>query len=100
MVGLALNPTAQTLLLVTAVTPSSCACMPLPAGFGVDTMLHLLPFQCSARVFAPAVPTAQTSVLEMAATELSRLAYGSGLGLLAIDQAEGGPGVWVRGGVR
>src|SRR6266851_3851783 len=73
--------------------------MLLPAGFGVDTMLHELPFQCSARVFAPAVPTAQTSVPEMAATELSRLAYGSGLGLLAIDQPEDGAGVGVGVGV-
>jgi len=73
--------------------------MLLPAGFGVDTMLHELPFQCSARVFAPAVPTAQTSVPEMAATELSRLAYGSGLGLLAIDQPEDGAGVGVAVGV-
>jgi len=62
-------------------------------------MLHLLPFQCSATVFAPAVPTAQTSVPEMAATELSRLAYGSGLGLLAIDQPEDGAGVGVGVGV-
>ena len=35
----------------------------------------------------------------MAATELSRLAYGSGLGLLAIDQPEDGAGVGVGVGV-
>src|SRR5260370_19167998 len=73
--------------------------MLLPAGFGVDTMLHELPFQCAARVAAAAVPTAQTSVAEMAATEVSRLADGSGLGLLAIDQPEDGAGVGVGVGV-
>src|SRR5947199_8492102 len=48
--------------------------MPEPEdGFGLGTMLHLVPFQCSVKVPPGPTPTAQTSLAETAATPSSRL---------------------------
>src|SRR5260221_13066785 len=55
------------------------------AGFGLGTIVHLVPSQCSIRVLnAPPVlkePTAQTSLAEVAATALSVADPVLGLGL-------------------
>src|SRR5215813_9561917 len=45
--------------MLTAATPVSWFQGEEP--FGVDTTLHLFPFQCSAKVLAPAFPTAHRS---------------------------------------
>src|SRR5262249_41345593 len=78
-------PTAHTSVPETAVTPfSSLFCVP---GLGLGTTLHVRPFQCSVRVCAgpnPAtvkLPTAQTSLLETAATPSRMLSAPPGLGL-------------------
>src|SRR5258706_11752998 len=69
------------------VTPSRPSNVLLPSGtLGLATILHCFPFQCSMRVtrFRPsgvfACPTAQTSLVLMAATALSRFVKGLGLG--------------------
>src|SRR5712691_10006549 len=64
------NPTAQTSLAETAVTPLSWSIGPT---LGLGTTLHLRPFQCSIRVCRPtpgtwASPTAHTSSAETADT--------------------------------
>jgi hypothetical protein len=73
-------PTAQTSLLEIAATALSERLMAGPDGVGDGTMLHVLPFQCSASVayagdeFPFALkPTAQTSLLATAATPRSAL---------------------------
>src|SRR5438128_1975242 len=56
--------------------------MPEPEdGFGLGTMLHLVPFQCSVKVPPGPEPTAQTSLAETAATPSSWLLPVPTLGL-------------------
>src|SRR5262245_9081237 len=85
------EPTAQT-SPVAALTPLSR--WSLPPTLGLTTTDQALPFQCSVRVrsigMAPLrscrVPTAQTSVADLAATP-DRVSLDAGLGLVTIDQA-------------
>src|SRR5689334_14475438 len=85
MVRLKYCPTAQASVAETAATPDST--LPrVPPGLGLGTCVHLVPFQCSIKVRLPPAldgyePTAQASLAEVAATEISSLpAEGLGLG--------------------
>src|SRR5438067_13915915 len=79
------EPPAQTSLEADAATPASeLFTTERP---GLDTMLHCVPFQCSARDWLPPAPTAQTSLAAMTLTPFSwfRAGWvgpGSRLGLL------------------
>src|ERR1700686_2102739 len=74
--GSSKKPTAHTLVEERANTPSSSTLANCAGGFGLGTMLHLVPFQCSIKVCLTKAappgsgpkPTAQTSVEETAAT--------------------------------
>src|SRR5258706_2232513 len=87
------------------VTPSRPSNVLLPSGtLGLATILHCFPFQCSMRVtrFRPsgvfACPTAQTSLVLMAATALSRFRKGLGLGTATMLQVF--PFQWRASGCR
>src|SRR5690348_3413305 len=71
------NPTANTLFEASAMTPFS-ALLLVVGSLGVGTTVHLVPSKCIAMVRKRALhgkvnPTAQTSLLETAATEFSTL---------------------------
>src|ERR1700760_2268728 len=68
------SPTNQASFGPTACTPLSTT----PATAGVATMLHAVPFQCSASAWLPTAPTAHTSLADAADTAL-RLALNDGL---------------------
>src|SRR6185437_5744404 len=69
-------PTAHTLLGELAATPSRSLLEP---GFGLATRTHLAPFQRRIRVLSTrpleALPTAQASRAEVAATPLRKLSF-------------------------
>src|SRR5260370_12422504 len=70
-----------------AVTPKKR--LPALAGFGLETILHRMPFQCSISVSSvteSADPTAQTSLAELTVIALScdGLSAGPGFGLATI----------------
>ena len=79
------DPTAQRDVEPFTVTASSLFA-PAPC-LGLDTMLHFVPLKCSMRVYKPsplvvtALPTAQTSLLLIAATPKSCLRNASTLGV-------------------
>ena len=60
----ALQPTAQAFPAEVAATPKKV----LPAGPGLDTCFHDLPFQCKISVEVPSKPTAQALRADVAAT--------------------------------
>ena len=67
------KPTAHTLLEERANTPSSSTLAKFAGGFGLGTMLHFVPFQCSitwpgASVPIPTIPAAHASVGEKSTT--------------------------------
>jgi hypothetical protein len=59
------EPTAQALVADVAATPASAA---PPAGLGLGTCFHAVPFQRRIKVLPPAVPTAQALLADVAAT--------------------------------
>jgi hypothetical protein len=84
------NPTAKQLVVLVHATPKR-SLFAAPAGFGLATIDHAEPFQCSMSVLAgprPATPTAKQLVALGHATE-NRPGDGDplGLGLATIDHA-------------
>src|SRR5579864_9621524 len=79
LLGFSKKPTAHTLVEERANTPSSSTLANCAGGFGLGTMLHLVPSQCSIKVCLTKAappgsgpkPTAQMSVEETTATALS-----------------------------
>src|SRR5262249_3448532 len=77
LVAVAYVPTAHALLAEVAATALRPVSLTRPAGFGLGTRAHFVPFQCSIRVFGPLLaeklPTAQALLAEVAATPASTL---------------------------